>query len=72
MEFLSNEHIALPCLASLSIMYQALETATNNFTNNQARRICSRLTELVIHEPFVRSKNFHSYFPLLSHDQVEK
>lgn len=65
MEFLSNENINLPCLTRLSISYETLATVTNNFTNNQARRICNRITDLSIFEPFVRPKNFHLYFPLL-------
>ena len=66
MEFLSNGIIVLPRLTSLTITYQSLATVTNNFTNNQARLICSKITRLRTHEPFVRPNNFHLYFPLLS------
>ena len=65
MELLCNEYISLPRLVDLSITYQALATVTNNFTNNQTRLICDRLTSLDIREPFVRPSNFHLYFPLL-------
>ena len=65
MEFLSNENISLPRLTTLSITYQALITVTNNFTNDQVRLISNRITSLDICEPFVRSNNFHLFFPLL-------
>ena len=67
-EFLYNENIALPRLTSLSITYEALATVTNNFTNNEARRVCSRITEILICEPFVRPNNFHLYFLLVKID----
>lgn len=64
-EFLSNENIALPRLTNLSITYQSLATVTNNFTNNQARLICSQIRRLHFYESFVRPNNFQLYFPLL-------
>ena len=65
MEFLSSGNISLPRLTTLAITYQALEIVTNNFTSNEARLICNRITNLDICEPFVRPSNFHLYFPLL-------
>jgi hypothetical protein len=71
-EFLSNENITLPRLTSLSTRYQTLATVTNNFTDNQARIICNRITKLCIRGPFVIPENFHLYFPLLDIDHLKK
>ncbi|CAF1120106.1 unnamed protein product [Rotaria sordida] len=64
-QFLFDKNIHLPRLLYLRIRYESLRMVTNNFTNDEARLICGKLKFLEIHEPFVRPKNFHEYFPLL-------
>jgi predicted metallopeptidase len=64
-QFLSDRYTRLPCLEYLDIEYEALATATNNFTNDTIRLNCAKIKFVVIDEPFVRSQNFDSYFPSL-------
>ncbi len=64
-QFLFNKNTHLPRLLNLSIGYESLAMVTNNFTNDAARLNCAKLTNLDIEKPFVRSKNFHQYFPFL-------
>ena len=72
-EFLSNDEIvALPRLTSLFVAYETLAILTENFTNNKARRICNRITNLSFHGPFVPPNNFHLYFPLVNIDRLKK
>jgi len=53
----------LPCLVTLTIRYKSLVMATNNFTNDATYLNCARLRSLVTFESYVRSENFHTYFP---------
>jgi hypothetical protein len=62
-QYLCQRKTYLPLLYRLTIEYQTLLTITKNFTNDETRIKCSHLRTLVIREPFVRSENFHSYFP---------
>ncbi|CAF1281091.1 unnamed protein product [Rotaria sordida] len=64
-QFLVEKNTHLPHLLTLHIKYESLLMITNNFTNNATRLKCSKLKSLNISEPFVRSENFHQYFPLL-------
>ncbi len=64
-QFLFDKNTHLPRLLYLRIRYESLRMVTNNFTNDEARLTCGKLKCLEIHEPFVRPKNFHEYFPLL-------
>jgi hypothetical protein len=64
-QFLIDKNCHLPRLLNLGIKYELLATVTHNFTNDATRITCAKLTSLVIREPFVRSENFHQYFPLL-------
>jgi hypothetical protein len=60
-----EENTQLPRLLNLTIGYESLAIATNNFTNNATRLTCAKLTSLKIDEPFVRPENFDEYFSLL-------
>ncbi len=64
-QFLFDKNTHLPRLRILIISYTSLAMVTDNFTNDAARVNCSKLTSLHVSEPFVRSENFHQYFPLL-------
>ncbi|CAF1042146.1 unnamed protein product [Adineta steineri] len=64
-QFLSEKYCYLPSLLDLSVGYKSLALVTNNFTNDETRVSCSKLTALHIKEPFVLPINFHEYFPLL-------
>jgi hypothetical protein len=64
-QFLYDTKSRLPNLVNLSINYGTLVTITNNFTNDSARLNSSRIKYLLKDDLFVRSKNFHQYFPLL-------
>jgi hypothetical protein len=65
-QFLFEKNTRLPRLLELHIGYETLTMITNNFTNNLARLNCSQIRRLVINELYVRPKDFHLYFPLLS------
>jgi hypothetical protein len=64
-QFLLKQKAYLPRLLNLEIRYELLIMITNNFTNDVARFNCAKLKSLRISEPFVRSENFHHFFPLL-------
>jgi hypothetical protein len=64
-QFLFDTKTHLPHLFSIEIGYETSAIVTNNFTNDTTRVNCSQLKRLIIKEPYVRSENFHSYFPLL-------
>ncbi|CAF1374316.1 unnamed protein product [Rotaria sordida] len=64
-QFLVDTNTHLPCLLDLCIEYESLTMVTNNFTNNATRLYCGKLKGLHIDKPFVRSKHFDEYFPLL-------
>ncbi|CAM4780264.1 unnamed protein product [Rotaria magnacalcarata] len=64
-QFLLETNTCLPRLKKLDIEYEQLAIVTNNFTNGAARYNCSQLRRIVMHEPYIRGENFHSYFPLL-------
>ncbi len=55
-QFLFEINTRLPRLVHLGIKYESLVIITHN---------CIKLRHIDIYEPFVRSKDFHSYFPLL-------
>jgi hypothetical protein len=63
--FLLKKNLHLPCLLNLAIEYESLTMVTNNFTNNATHFNFERLKSLDVCQSFVRSKNFHQYFPLL-------
>ena len=63
--FLLKINAHLPNLLNLFIQYKSLTTITNNFTNDAMYFNFSKLKSLGVCQPFVRSKNFHEYFPLL-------
>ncbi|CAF3926987.1 unnamed protein product [Rotaria sordida] len=64
-QFLVDTNTHLPCLLDLCIQYESLAMITNNFTNDATRLYCAKLKGLHIDKPFVRSKHFDEYFPLL-------
>ncbi|CAF1182272.1 unnamed protein product [Rotaria sordida] len=63
--FLFKQNINLPRLLNLAIQYESLIAITNNFTNDATYFNFDKLKSLDICQLFVRSKNFHQYFPLL-------
>ena len=64
-QFLFETKTHLPCLLHLTIQYESLVMTTNNFTNDPTHFNFAQLKTLVTDKCFVRSENFHSYFPLL-------
>ncbi|CAF1295842.1 unnamed protein product [Rotaria sordida] len=64
-QFLVDANTHLPCLLDLCIQYESLAMITNNSTNDATRLYCAKLKGLHIDKPFVRSKHFDEYFPLL-------
>jgi hypothetical protein len=63
--FLFKQNINLPRLFNLSIEYKSLIAITNNFTSDATYFNFDKLKSLDVGQLFVRSKNFHQYFPLL-------
>jgi hypothetical protein len=64
-QFLLKKTTHLPSLMYLRIKYESLVIITNHFNNNPIEFNCTQLKFLSIVEPFVRSENFHLYFPQL-------
>ena len=65
-EFFLNSNMYLPCLTKLCIEYEDLLTITENFTNNAARSLCSKVEKIDFHEEtMVLPKEFYLYFPLM-------
>ena len=64
-QFLLKRKTCVPRLVHLYIEYESLVMLTNHFTNDRTVLNCAQLKSLSIVEPFVRPKNFHSYFPRL-------
>ena len=63
--FLFHKNTSMPHLIDLSVKYESLAMVTNNFTNDAARLTCTKIKRLRLDVLFVRSKDFHQYFPLL-------
>ncbi len=64
--FLLEEYAHLPRLSHLSIDRESLKKITKNFTIGSMYFNFSKLITLDVGESFVRPKNFHVYFPILS------
>jgi hypothetical protein len=63
--FLLKNNVHLPSLLNLCIKYKSLAKITNNFTNDATCFNFGTLKSLDVFQTFVRSENFHQYFPLL-------
>jgi hypothetical protein len=63
--FLLKRNAHLPRLANLCIRNKSLIKITNNFTYDAMRFNFDKLKTLQGRKSFVRSKNFHKYFPFL-------
>jgi hypothetical protein len=59
----------LPRLLNLSLQYQSLIMITKNFTKDARHFNFRTLRSLNVCQPFVRTENFHHYFPLLNKRQ---
>jgi hypothetical protein len=64
--FLNETKTRLPHLTELSVTYNDLKIATENFTRDETRRNCARVKQLIVEVPVVYPENFYHYFPLLS------
>jgi len=64
-QFLNEKVTYVPCLKKLKVVYNNLRIVTNNFTREETRRNCAKVTRLVIRTPLACSKDFYLYFPLL-------
>jgi predicted metallopeptidase len=64
-QFLNEKVTYVPCLEKLKVVYNNLRIVTNNFTREETRRNCAKVTQLLIRIPLVRPKDFYLYFPLL-------
>ena len=63
--FLFHRRTHLPRVSKLEVALNQLIEATDNFTGDEARVICSQVRILLLDECFVAPEHFHSYFPLL-------
>jgi hypothetical protein len=63
--FLLKTNVHLPRLLNLRIEYESLAKITNNFTDDATYFNFGTLKSLDVCQSFVRSENFHQYFPLL-------
>jgi hypothetical protein len=57
-QFLSDQNTCLPSLTNLTIQYEALETATNYFTNDAARLNCAKIKSLVTYKLFAGTQTY--------------
>jgi hypothetical protein len=64
-QFLNEKVTYVPCLEKLRVVYNSLRVVTNNFTREETRRNCAKVTQLLMLIPLVCSKDFYLYFPLL-------
>ena len=64
--FLLKKYVHLPRLSHLSIEGKSLKKITKNFTIDSMNFNFGKLITLDVGESFVRPKNFHVYFPILS------
>lgn len=64
--FLLKKHAHLPRLSHLCIEQKSLKKITSNFTIDSMQFNFSKLKTLDVGKRFVRPKNFHVYFPILS------
>ena len=65
--FLNEAKAYLLRLTELTIFYEDLVMATNNFTTDETRRNCANVRRLTINHYTVYPKDVYSYFPLLSY-----
>ena len=63
--FLSKKTANLPSLLHLATTYISLAAITNNFLEDVKHFNSQTVKSIRFLEPFVRSKKFHHYFPLL-------
>jgi len=64
-QFLNETKTHLPHLTKLMIDYDDLKIVTENFTRDETRRNCAKVTQLNIDKTIVHSKAVYEYFPLL-------
>jgi len=64
-QLLLKKNAHLPCLLDLHMEYESFAIITNYFTIDATYFNFAKLKSLNIAEAFVRSENFHEYFPLL-------
>jgi hypothetical protein len=64
-QFLNEKVTYVPRLKKLKVVYNSLRVVTNNFTREETRRNCAKVTRLLIRTPLACSKDFYLYFPLL-------
>jgi hypothetical protein len=63
--FLNETKTHLPRLRELKITYDRLKNVTDNFTRDETRRNCARVSRLFVDCPIVYWKDVYNYFPLL-------
>ena len=64
-QFLNENITHLPQLAKLTVMDHHLRIVTHDFTRQDTRRNCARVTELESCGSTAASKDYHDYFPSL-------
>ncbi|CAF1294898.1 unnamed protein product [Rotaria sordida] len=65
-QFLFESNTYLPYLNKLSVQYQDLIDAIENFTNNAEKVNCAKLKYIILFsKPSMYPENFHDYFPSL-------
>ncbi|CAF4009272.1 unnamed protein product [Rotaria sordida] len=65
-QFLFESNAYLPYLNKLSVQYQDLIDAIENFTNNAEKVNCAKLKYIILFsKPSMYPENFHDYFPSL-------
>ncbi|CAF3764288.1 unnamed protein product [Rotaria sp. Silwood1] len=62
-QFLDNTKTFISNNISFSVNYSVLRQATHNFTRNEMRINCSKLSDIHIFEKFYYSEHFKAYFP---------
>ena len=64
-QFLNEKKICVPSLTKLRVVYNSLRFVTNDFTREETRRNCGKVTRLLINTPMACTMDFYRYFPLL-------
>ncbi|CAF1115087.1 unnamed protein product [Adineta steineri] len=64
-QFLNDTKTCLPCLNELTVDYNQLQIATENFTKDRTRFNCKNVEKLNIKQKNIELEDFYTYFPLL-------
>ncbi|CAF0883172.1 unnamed protein product [Adineta steineri] len=64
-QFLNETKTFVPCLTEFEVYVDDLKTVTKDFTREETRRNCAKVTKITSIEPVVHSEDLCRYFPSL-------